>query len=55
MSEIKKMVPLEDLKEHLKTLMPKTSKHGKVANEDVRIANALLDIFLWAEKKSQEN
>lgn len=43
-------ISLEDLKTHLKSLMPNLKKGEKIPEADEKAANLLLDLYLWAEK-----
>lgn len=47
------MISLEELKKHLEGLLPKISRGKKVPEEDVKMADALLDVYLWAKKKAE--
>lgn len=43
-------ISLEDLKAHLKSLMPNLKKGEKIPEVDEKAVNFLLDLYLWAEK-----
>ena len=47
MAKEKKTVNLEELRDYLKTLMPKSA----VSKEDEKAADAILDIFNWASER----
>jgi hypothetical protein len=49
------LVNLEELKAHLKTLLPGfESGDRKVAEEDKKSVDIVLDIYLWAEARGEE-
>lgn len=46
------VVPLEELRDYLKGLIPKIPKNKKIPKEDERRIDALLEVYIWASEKA---